>query len=63
MVRALTQAARAASSNVTILTCLPQALHQARAESLRRLITTMRSVSIVISIRFFHISVLPLERP
>ena len=51
--RELTRAIVAASSTVTIDTTLPQEVHQDCVCSLRPLITTTRSVSMVISILFF----------
>ena len=52
MVREVTPAIEAASSAVIILTFWLHSRHQDTTETLRLLNTTMRSVSMVISVRF-----------
>jgi hypothetical protein len=62
-VRERTRARLAASSTVTIQTDLPHELHQDCVCSLRPLSTTVRSVSMVISVRFFVANCSPKRSP
>jgi uncharacterized membrane protein YcjF (UPF0283 family) len=59
IVREVTPAIAAAASTVTIVVRWPHSLHQVAAEALRLLNTTMRSVSIVISVLFVVLTAPP----